>query len=151
MPSINCRHMRADRSRPSARQRRRCTRVTNGNTVSAVSTVAARRKILPNENGSTYPSGQGDGYLKGLSTVAGGTNNDATSPVVPSSSTFWNKGISNSSDSNTSLNNYPGGGYNNTFDGPVITGNNIHTHLDEYNNFGTINGVQFACDGDTLI
>ena len=46
------------------------------------------------------------------------------------------------------LNNHPGGGYSNTFDGPVLAGNDIHNHLNEYNNFGTINGVMYAPDGD---
>ena len=34
---------------------------------------------------------------------------------------------------------------------PLLAGNDIHNALNEYNNFGTINGVMYATDGDAII
>jgi len=106
--------------------------------------------LTPDENNLPIDAfgDQGDGYLRGLNPLATTLNN--ASPVVPSSSPYWNSGINNS-DANTT-NDYPGSQfYHNTYDGPVLAGNTIHMALDEYNNTGMINGVFYAPDGDSIL
>ena len=80
--------------------------------------------------------------------AAGNEGLDAVSPAIPSSSPYWNVGINSGNFPSQAPMAYTG---NTLDDGSVLAGNAIHQALDEYNNFGTVNGVMYGMDGDTLI
>jgi Ca2+-binding RTX toxin-like protein len=104
-------------------------------------------QVLTDDENSAFLLGvQGDGYLKGL----GDPDLDANSPVVPSSSPYWNVGIN--TDNFPTTNPYL---YNTGDSGalPILAGVDIKNHLEEYNTFGTITAsptVFYSWDGDAL-